>query len=124
MEPPNFKWALPNVAILALPDHPEMYKWMVDQGISKLYSVHSMVPKQIKAVKKLENELIKKHPYQQLSVDELLGFIDIIKEAELFGKKIGKNSVSRKMLQNGVTTSGSYQCQVFDGHTFKFPASP
>ena len=49
-----------------------------------------MVPKQIKAVKKLENELVKKHPYEQLSVDELLGFIDIIQEASLFGKKIGE----------------------------------
>ena len=63
---------------------------MVDQGISKLYSVHSMVPKQIKAVKKLENELVLKHPYQQLSCDELLHFIDIIENAALFGKKIGK----------------------------------
>ena len=52
--------------------------------------MHSMVPKQIKAVKKLENELVKKHPYEQLSVDELLGFIKIIEEASLFGKKIGK----------------------------------
>ena len=89
MEPPNFKWALPHVAILGLPDHPKMYQWMIDQGISKLYSVHSMVPKQIKAAKKLENELVMKHPYQQLSCDELLGFIDIIESAALFGKKIG-----------------------------------
>ena len=64
--------------------------WQKNLVHSKLYSVHSMVPKQIKAVKKLENELIKKHPYEQLSVDELLGFIKIIEEASLFGKKIGK----------------------------------
>ena len=68
-EAPNFKWALPNVAILGLPDHPskfakkeikteelsEMYEWLLQQGISTLYSVHPQLPKQIKAVPKLEN---------------------------------------------------------------------
>ena len=30
----------------------EMYKWLLDNGITKLYSVHSMVPKQIKGTPK------------------------------------------------------------------------
>lgn len=88
MEPPNFKWALPHVAILGCPDHPKMYKWLLDQGISKLYSIHVHVPKQIKGTPKLENELIRKHSYQMLTCDELLKFNEIITDAKLFNQKI------------------------------------
>merc|ERR1712142_9497 len=88
MEPPNFKWALDHVAIMALPDHPKMYQWLLDQQITKLYSLHPMVPKQIKGTPKLENEHFKKYPYEQLTCDELEKFIEIIETAKLFGKRI------------------------------------
>ena len=72
-----------------------MYEWILEQQIEKLYSVHSMVPKQIKGTPKLVNELFLKHPYQVLSCDELEHFIEIIEDAKLCGKKIGKIRVYR-----------------------------
>merc|ERR1712136_506217 len=88
MEPLNFKWALPHVAILAEPDHPKMYKWLLDQQITKLYSVHKQVPKQIKGTPKLENEFHRKQQYQVLTCDELENYYEIIEDARLMGKKI------------------------------------
>ena len=75
-----------------------MYEWLVQQGISTLYSIHPQVPKQIKAVPKLENIHVRKYPYEQLKCDELLGFVEKINDARLRGKKIGKaknHSMSR-----------------------------
>ena len=69
-----------------------MYQWLLEQGITKLYSVHHQVPKQIKGTPKLENELFNKRTYQQLTCDEILNFLDIIEDAKLFNKKIGKSS--------------------------------
>ena len=45
----------------------EMYKWLLDQQITKLYSVHKQVPKQIKGTPKLENEFHRKQQYQAWS---------------------------------------------------------
>ena len=36
------------------------------------------------------NEHYLKHPYQILTCDELEAFVDIIEEAKMYGKKIGK----------------------------------
>ena len=44
-----------------------MYKWLLDQQITKLYSVHKQVPKQIKGTPKLENEFHRKQQYQAWS---------------------------------------------------------
>jgi hypothetical protein len=67
-----------------------MYEWLLQQGISTLYSIHPQVPKQIKAVPKLENIHVRKYPYEQLKCDELLSFVDKIHDARQHGKKIGK----------------------------------
>ena len=67
-----------------------MYQWLLDQQITKLYSVHKQVPKQIKGTPKLENEHFMKHQYQMLTCDELEHFNEIIDDAKLFNKKIGK----------------------------------
>ena len=41
-----------------------MYQWLLEQQITKLYSVHKQVPKQIKGTPKLENEFHRKQQYQ------------------------------------------------------------
>lgn len=66
-----------------------MYQWLLDQGITKLYSVHKQVPKQIKGTPKLENELYHIQQFQMLKCTELEDFIEIIENAKLFNKKIG-----------------------------------
>lgn len=77
----------------------EMYEWLLQEGISTLYSIHPQVPKQIKAVPKLENIHVRKYPYEQLKCDELLAFVEKINDARLRGKKIGNeknHSMSRQ----------------------------
>ena len=73
----------------------EMYEWLLQEGISTLYSIHPQVPKQMKAVPKLENIHVRKYPYEQLKCDELLAFVEKINDARLRGKKIGNEKITQ-----------------------------